>query len=346
MGDEATPFVPASPGGVGDRVVRWGADVALRASLLVSPRPAALLVRRLFAAKGARLASQLDRHAPSDLVACIDERYGGEADMLLDVVRPALIAGSLPLLVWVHGGGWVGGSKDELRGYCRLVASGGYVVAAPRYSLAPEHRYPTPLGQVMCALEYLQESAGRYSIDPARIAIAGDSAGAHIAAQIGALVTTPGYAEAVGVVPTVTAAQLRALVLACGPYDLGLLDRARTGLGRRFVKAVLWAYSGTRRFADDPFFATASVADHVTAAFPPVLITVGNGDPLRAQSELLVEKLRAQGVEPVALFYPDTHEPPLSHEYQFDLDTGEGQLFLECVLAFLHRQLTAPLATA
>jgi acetyl esterase/lipase len=302
----------------------------------------ALLVRRLFAATGAELASAFDRHAPADVVTCVDERYGDDADMLLDVVHPASFAGSLPLVLWVHGGGWVGGSKDELRGYCKLVAHGGYVVAAPRYSLAPEHRYPTPLRQMMRALEYLQDSASRYAIDPTRIAIAGDSAGAHIAAQIGALVTTPGYAEAVGVAPTVTAEQLRALVLACGPYDLGLIDRVSTGAGRRFVKAVLWAYSGRRHFADDPYFATASVADHVTAAFPPILITVGNGDPLRAHSELLVERLRSRGVEPVALLYPVTHEPPLNHEYQFDLDTGEGQLFLECMLAFLHQQLTAP----
>jgi len=266
--------------------------------------------------------------------------------MLLDVVRPASIAGSLPLVLWLHGGAWIGGSKDELRGYCKRLASGGYVVAAPRYSLAPEHRYPTPLRQTMRALQYLQESAGRYSIDPARIAIGGDSAGAHIAAQIGALATTPGYAEAVGVAPTVTAGQLRALVLACGPYDLGLVDRVSTGAGRRLVKAVLWAYSGRRHFAGDPYFATASVVDHVTAAFPSALITVGNGDPLRAHSELLVERLRAQGVEPVALLYPETHEPPLNHEYQFDLDTGEGQLFLECMLAFLHQQLTTPEAGA
>jgi len=75
---------------------------------------------------------------------------------------------------------------------------------------------------------------------------------------------------------------------------------------------------------------------------PPALITVGNGDPLRPHSELLASKLRAQGIEPETLFYPDAHRPPLGHEYQFDLDTDSGQLFLKRMLAFLQRRLRAP----
>jgi acetyl esterase len=343
LSDQATPLVPAARAGVRDRILRWCVGVAVRASLLVTPRPAALLVRRVFAATGAQFAQALDKHAPPDaeVVALTDERYGDEDDMLLDVIRPASATGRLPLLLWVHGGGWVGGSKDELLGYFKLVASHGYVVAGPRYSLAPEHRYPTPPRQLMQALAYLQASAERYRLDPDRIAIAGDSAGAHIVAQLGALVTTPGYAAAVGVTPTITPAQLRGLVLACGPYDAALAAHASTPAGRRFIKAIMWAYSGRRRFLDAPAFASWSVADHLTPAFPPVLVTVGNADPLRPHSERLVEKLRAQGLQPETLFYPEDHQPPLGHEYQFNLDTEEGWLFLERLLRFLEQRLGA-----
>jgi acetyl esterase/lipase len=173
----------------------------------------------------------------------------------------------LPLVLWVHGGGWVGGAKDEITGYFKLIAHNGYIVAGPRYSLAPAHHYPTPPRQMMQALSYLQANAERFQIDPDRIAVAGDSAGAQIAAQLGALVTTPGYAETVGVEPTIAAPQLRGLVLACGPDDLGLLFQPSTPAGRRFVRAVLWAYSGKRNFVDDPAFATLSVTDNVTSAF-------------------------------------------------------------------------------
>jgi acetyl esterase len=341
MAGESTPLVAAHPRGVSERVVLACARGLIGASLLVSPRPTAILLRRAFAAGGARTAEVLDRHAPHGVAVVKDERYGDGPDLLLDVYRPAAEPGQLPLLLWVHGGGFVGGSKDELAGYFELIAHCGYVVAAPRYSLAPEHRYPTPVRQAMQALAHLQANAGRLGIDAGRIALGGDSAGAHIAAQLGAIVTTPGYADAVGVAPTIGAVELRALVLACGPYDLGLARASQSPSGARFIRTVLWSYSGRRNPVDDPAFASWSVTDHVTNAFPPSLVTVGNADPLRPHSELLVERLQAQGVEVETLLYPDDHRPPLGHEYQFDLDTDEGQAFLERLLDFLGRRLGA-----
>ena len=324
------------------RLVRWCASTAVRASLLISPWPAALLVRKVFTGSGAKLAAALDQHAPATVLGLIDERYGADPDMLLDVYRPASATTPLPLVVWVHGGGFIGGSKEELAGYFKLLASHGFAVAAPRYSLAPGHRYPTPLRQLMQALQYLRANSGRLMIDPDRIALAGDSAGAHIAAQAGALVTTPGYADAVGITPTVTSAQLRALVLVCGPYDLQLGRHPSSPRGRLFMQIALQSYSGKRRFLDDPAFATWSITDHVSPAFPPALITVGNADPLRPHSELLARKLRTQGAETETLFFPASHQPPLDHEYQFDLDTDAGQLFLDRLLTFLRQRLAVP----
>ena len=338
MSDQ-TPLVPATRAGLSSRVLLWCAGIAVRGSLVVSPRPAALLVRKVFASGGAQVARALAKHAPPDVVALTDQRYGDEEDMLLDIFRPASMSEPLPLVLWVHGGGWVGGSKDELSSYLKLIASHGYLVAGPRYSLAPEHQYPTPPRQMMRALEYLQSNAGRLQIDPDRIAIAGDSAGAQIAAQLGGLVTTPGYAKAIGVTPAITAAQLRGLVLACGPYDLALARRASTPVGRVFFRAVLWAYSGTRDFQHDPAFATWSITGNVSSAFPPALITVGNADPLRPHSELLADRLRAAGTEVETVFWPADHQPPLGHEYQFDLDTQPGQHFLDRMLSFLRQRL-------
>lgn len=288
------------------------------------------------------MAEALERHAPAGVETRIDERYGSEPDMLLDAYRPASASEPLPLVVWVHGGGFCGGDKHEWAGYFKLIAGGGYVVVAPGYSLAPERHYPTPPRQVMAALDYVQANAERLGIEPGRIALAGDSAGAHITAQLGALVTTPGYADAVGIAPTISAAQLRGLVLACGPYDLALAREASTAAGRRFMQILLWAYSGKRHFLDDPALAHWSITDNVTSTFPPTLLTVGNADPLRQHSERLAAQLRAHGVRTETLFFGDEHEPPVKHEYQFDLDTDAGQLFLDRLRAFLRQRLGAP----
>jgi len=338
---EARPPVPAARGRLASRLVRWCCGVAVRVSLLISPWPAALVVRKVFAASGAKLAMALDRHEPANVTGLINERYGADPDMFLDLFRPVSASGPLPLMVWVHGGGFVGGTKDEMAGFLKLVAGHGFAVAAPRYSLAPGRRYPTPLRQLMQALQYLQANAGRLLIDPDRIALAGDSAGAQIAAQAGALVTTLGYADAVGITPTITPAQLRGLILACGPYDLQLVRHPTSPAGRLFMQVALQAYSGKRRFLDDPAFAAWSITDHVSTAFPPALITVGNADPLRPHSELLADKLQTQGAETETLFFPAGHQPPVGHEYQFDLDTDAGQLFLERLLTFLRQRLAA-----
>lgn len=345
MSEETTPLVRAGQAGLAGRILLGLVKVGVRASLLVSPRPAALLVRRVFASAGANVAHALEKHAPPGVDALIDERYGDEPDMLLDVYRPRSAGGPLPLLLWVHGGGFVGGAKEELASYLKLLAHNGHVVVGPRYALAPKHRYPTPPRQMMQALHYLQANAERLQIDPDRVALAGDSAGAHIAAQLAALVTTPGYADAVGVSPTITPAQLRCLVLVCGPYDLGLARHASSPAGRRFIQTVLWAYTGNRHFLHDPAAPSWSLTDNLTPTFPPTLLTVGNVDPLKAHSELLANRLRDQGVETETLFYANDHKPPLGHEYQFDLDTHAGQLFLTRLLAFLRQRLAAPAQT-
>ena len=80
----------------------------------------------------------------------------------------------------MHRGGWIGGSKEELAVYFRLIAREGYVVVAPRDSLAPETRYPSPVRQEMDVLSYVQSNAVRLGVDPTRLVLAGDSAGAAV----------------------------------------------------------------------------------------------------------------------------------------------------------------------
>lgn len=337
------PFVPRPRPRAADRLALVAVGAAVRASLLVSPRPAALLVRRVFARGGARTKEVLDRHAPGGVTAVTGVRYGPAPDAVLDVARPAA-PGRLPLVVWVHGGGWVGGSRTELEGWAAVLARHGYVVATPDYSRAPEHHYPTPVAQVASAVAHLVAHAADHGVDPTRVALAGDSAGAQIAAQVAALVTTPGYAAALGVRAPLPATDLRCVALACGPYDAALARTASRPAGRRLVAALLWAYSGHRRLADHPLAATWSVTDHLSAAFPPALVTVGNADPLRPHSELLAERLAALRPGDDTVFWPADREPPLGHEYQFDLDDDAAQQHLTRLLTFLADHLADAVA--
>ncbi len=343
MSENAVPAAPADtgpPSGRTGRAVMKLVLLGLRASAAFSPRPTALALRYLFARSAAERGARQLQDAPADIVAVLDERYDPSPDALLDVYVPGDAARSgtaLPVVVWTHGGAFVGGSKEELGGYLRMMAARGFAVVGVRYTLAPEGRYPTPVRQVMAALRHIQGHAARLHIDPARILLAGDSAGAHISAQVAALITNPAYAATFTIPVTVDPAHLRGVALCCGIFDVSATG-GDGGPFRSVLAAVAWAYSGHRDYRADPFFtSTVSVPGHVTSAFPPTFLTVGNADPLAPQSLAFARALAEKGIPLETLFYEHDHQPPLGHEYQFELDLADGRAAYDRLVAFFER---------
>ena len=94
-----------------------------------------------------------------------------------------------PVILWVHGGGFISSSAATVADYAILLAHAGYTVASLDYSLAPGARYPVPVRQGNAALRYLRANAARFGGDPDRIVLGGDSAGAQIASQLAAMQT-------------------------------------------------------------------------------------------------------------------------------------------------------------
>ncbi len=197
-----------------------GAWVATR----VSPWPSALAIRYVFDSDAWRTNAALAGRLPADVLARRNELYDpGDPQARLDVFYPAAVhAKELALLtvVWIHGGGFLSGSKDQVANYAQILAASGYTVVAVDYSVAPERHYPTPLRQLNAALAYLQKNAVRLHVDPQRFVLAGDSAGALLAAQVANLITSPEYAGALDLPPTLKPAQIVGLLLFCGPYDM------------------------------------------------------------------------------------------------------------------------------
>jgi acetyl esterase/lipase len=190
--------------------------------------------------------------------------------------------------------------------------------------------------QVAAALAHLVDHADRLGVDAGRIVLAGDSAGAQIAAQVASLVTDADYAGRVGVAVDLPSAGLRGVVLFCGAFDFEL-SQGSSRVGSWLVDTALWSYLGTRDHRSDPASALASVPQNLTAAFPPTFVSAGNGDPLLPHSIGLVAALEAAGVEHETLFFADDHEPRLGHEFQFDLDSEPGRQALDRAVAFVER---------
>lgn len=306
---------------------------------LFSPWPGALLIRAQFSKNGHAMMAALEKHVPPGVSQVLDVQYAGNGrDTQLDVFYPSAIERTqrtLPTIVWIHGGAFIAGDKSEVANYLKILAAKGYTVVGTNYAIAPGAKYPAPIVQTMAALTFLKQHAAQYHIDASRLILAGDSAGAQMAAQVAAMITNPAYAKLVGVAPTADARQLAGTVLNCGPYDAAELGFTGDSAGAKFLRTALWAYTGNKGFKDNRVVAQISVVDYVTPAFPPTYISGGNGDPLTPQGVAMADKLRSLGVRVDGLFFPADYAPPLQHEYQFDLDTDAGQEALAKTLTFL-----------
>ncbi|AKV86458.1 esterase [Microbacterium sp. CGR1] len=308
----------------------------------LTPWPSAMVIRAVFTQGGDETAAEMDKHVPdTELTEKLDLAYAdGGADTTMDVFTPASATGPLPTVVWIHGGAWISGSKENVDPYMRILAAEGYTTIAVNYTIGPEGVYPLAVHQLNDALAYIDAHADELGVDPTRIVLAGDSAGGQLASQMATLITSPDYADIMDVTPALEAEQVVATVLNCGVYDLAALATL-DGIAGWGLKTSMWAYSGTKTWAEDSTGATMSTIDWVTEDFPTTYISGGNGDGLTwLQSIPMAQRLDALGVDVTTLFWPAPHEPQLPHEYQFHLDMPDAQTALQKTIDFLDAHTT------
>lgn len=313
-----------------------------------TPWPSALIVRDVFQKNAQKVAKIMAPYAPDGVTAELDLQYADDTQQpyvqasdftMLDVFYPEDTVEPLGTVIWTHGGAWVSGNKANDRTYFELLASQGFTVVGLNYTYGPEAQYPTALFEINQAHQYLLDHADELHIDPARIVLAGDSAGAQLASQVATLITSPDYAAQMEFTPALSPAQLKGVVLNCGVYELSSL------LGQKGIlgwgdDASLWAYTGDRDLANSAAVAEMSTLNHVTSTFPPTYISGGNGDPLTAgNSKPMAAKLSELSVNVTELFWPEDYTPALPHEYQFRLNLDAAQDALAATTSFLKTTL-------
>lgn len=144
--------------------------------------------------------------------------------LLLDVYQPPATAAPSPILILIHGGGWIQGDKDDYAPFSHGLAVAGFVVFDINYSLdlSKSPAFPREVEDVHAALAWVQSHAKRFHGDTGRIGVAGGSAGGYLAAMLGTQANTPGSAP------------VRAVVSLSGPMDIGALV---TDLGQAVTSA-------------------------------------------------------------------------------------------------------------
>lgn len=251
---------------------------------------------------------------------------------LMDIYYPKNGDRPLPVIMWIHGGGYIGAGKEQTRVYGMTLANSGYVVANINYDLAPGHKYPTPIIEANEALMFLRENVGKYGGDINRLFLGSNSSGSQINGQLAAIISNQEFAQTMGIQPAVTTEQLKGVLLFDGAYDLQTVRATHLpGIG-----LFAWSYTGVRRFESYDRIDELSVVNHITPDFPPVFVTVGDADPLEPQSLELIQALKRNGVEKESVLFSGTGAH-LGHDYMMELGEAAAQQTLEKALDFLQR---------
>ena len=211
--------------------------------------------------------------------------YGNHgSDNLLDVYLPESAAEPLPTIVSIHGGGYVYGTKEIYRRYGMDMARRGFAFINFNYRRAPKWKFPTPLEDTNAVMEWILQNASRYHLDPERIILLGDSAGAQMTSQYAAMQSNPAYGNLFGL--NLAKVCIRAIGLNCGLYDLKEMGAApRKGMHKDYFGKLP---------KDDPRFCCLEAID---GHYPPAFITTGTEDFLRELAQPMYEFLREKGVE-------------------------------------------------
>lgn len=215
------------------------------------------------------------------------------------VYSPAESPDGLPVVAYFHGGGWTIGSVATHDAVCRRMAEGtGAIVVSVDYRLSPEHPFPAAVDDSHAALCWLGANAGELGGDPARLAVAGDSAGANIAAALTLLCRDQGGPELC----------FQLLWYPATVLDANLPSLAENAdapiLNARDMDVFLRYYLADLDPADAPVtLVPGNAEDH--SGLPPAFVATAQYDPIRDDGIRYADKLRASGVPVIQRNYED-----------------------------------------
>jgi acetyl esterase/lipase len=257
--------------------------------------------------------------------------YGEDKERnILDVYRPKDCEGNLPVIVSIHGGGWVYGDKDIMQFYCMSLAEKGFAVVNFSYRLAPKYKHPTPLVDANSVFYWVFENADTYGFDVDNIFAVGDSVGANILGLYCCLCTDPDYAKKMSINPP-SGFVPKAIALNSGLYRLVRGEEL-------LLDSLAEAYfpdGGT-----DEEYAEIDLAKHIKSDFPPSFVMTALGDFLKCQANPFYEFLRSLGVKAEYHCYGNA-ENELKHVFHIDIKLAEARTCNDDECKFFLNQIVA-----
>jgi acetyl esterase len=246
-------------------------------------------------------AEPIDKLAVEDRWITVPAEVG---EVRVRIVRPPDADGTLPVILYMHGGGWVLGNADTHDRLVRELAVGtGAAVAFVEYDRSPEAHYPVAIEQGYATAQWIGREGAANELDPDRMAVAGDSVGGGMTAALTLMAKERGdvrFVQQSMYYPATDAAM-----------DTGSYEQFAEGYFL-LAKSMAWfwdAYAPDVERRSEPFASPLRASDEQLEGLPPAYVNVDEADVLRDEGEAYAARLRAAGVDVTTVRYDGiTHD--------------------------------------
>jgi acetyl esterase len=246
-------------------------------------------------------ASPVDKLPVDDRWTTVPANVG---DVRVRIVRPTDAVGTLPVILYMHGGGWVLGNADTHDRLVRELAVGtGAAVVFVDYDRSPEARYPVAIEQGYATAQWIVREGAANQLDASRIAVAGDSVGGNMTAALTLMAAERGDVRFVH--------QSMYYPVTDAAMDTGSYEQFAEGyfLSARMMAWFWDAYEPDIERRLEPFVSPFRAGDEQLAGLPPAFVIVGEADVLRDEGEAYAARLRAAGTAVTTVRYDGiTHD--------------------------------------
>lgn len=257
---------------------------------------------------------------PDAEIADLTIPNGPHGDVEVRVVKPVGARGTLPVVLFVHGAGWVFGDTVTHDRLIRELADGiGAAVVFPGYRRSPEARYPSALEECYTVARWIADSGDEHGLDAAHMAVAGDSVGGNIAAALTLLAkqrSGPNFAAQVLFYPVTNADfDTRSYHLFAEGYHL-----------RRDAMIWFWDQYSTESQREEITASPLRATTEQLTGLPPALVITAEADVLRDEGEAYANKLRAAGVPVTTRRYRGTIHDFVMIDAMADSDAAQAAI--------------------